>query len=346
MAATSYPKLFMNNDSPYVNAAALKLLLPDYLNRIGCRPVFQGHGQVQLLATCPLHSDQHPSLAAKKSGDVWEWFCQPCSVGGTVLELHARRFKLDTQTQFPQICREVAQILQGIPFEIPLTDQSTIQDSIMNTPPMPKEELAALTRHWRNTLYCDTALRSIFASELGLPSCTLQWAANLPSGGLGIAPAGYKLTTSDGRVYALPEPRLVYIGESHFKIRAPFGNGINPRFWMSGQQLRPWLGHLLVPGDSTVKDVHIHESESSALTLIACGAWLQDNSSIVVATSGCGGFKPEWIPLLANRIIHMWPDADEAGKRFADTTATLLYPTASKIVFHDWDATSPMPTIP
>jgi len=327
----------MNNDPPQVNAGALKLLLPDYLKRIGSLLVFRDHRQLQFLATCPLHNDQYPSLTAKKKGDVWQWFCHPCAVGGTVLELHARRFKLDTKTQFPQICREVAKILQGIPLEIPQTDHPAYKDKIMSTPPISKDELAAQTWHWRNALYNDTTLRSKFADELGLPSYTLQCVATLPGDGLGIVPEGYKLTTSDGRVFALREPRLVYIGEGHFKIRAPFGNGMNPRFWMSGQQLRPWLGNLLVPGDTTVQHVHMHESESSALALIAAGAWSGDNSTIVVATSGCGGFKPEWIALFANRFIHFWPDADKAGKGFAETTAELLYPTAKNIFFHDWE---------
>jgi len=328
----------MNNDPPQVNAATLKLLLPNYLKRIGSLLLFQDHRQMQFLATCPLHNDQHPSLTAKKKGNVWEWFCHPCAVGGTVLELHARRFKLDTKTQFPQICREVAQILQGVSFQIPPTDHSTTMSSNMDMPPISKEEFAVLTHQWRMVLRDDEKLRNHFAHELGLPNWLLLGAANWHGDGVGIAPAGSKLHTSDGREFTLREPRLTYIGEGHYKIRSPFGIEENPRFWLFGILRRPWLGNLLVPGNTTVKHVHLLESESSALTLIAAGAWARDHSEIVVATSGSGGFKLEWIPLFAGRTIHMWPDADEAGKRFAETTAALLHPTASKIIFHDWEA--------
>lgn len=94
----------------------------------------------------------------------------------------------------------------------------------------------------------------------------------------------------------------------------------------------------MVPGNSTVKDVHLHESESSTLALIAAGAWTADSSSIVVSTSDCTGFKPEWVPLFAGRSFLMWPDADKAGIKFADDTAALLHGTAKQIIFQDRNA--------
>lgn len=328
----------MNENPLRADSTELKMLLPEYLARIGCRPDYRDHRREQLSATCPLHNDQSPSLTAKRNGNVWEWYCFPCAVGGTVLELHALRQKLDARTQFPQICSEVAQILRGIPVPNSQPEHPTIRDSNMNQPAITKYDLAVLTHQWRMVLRDDANLRCHFAKELGLPDSVLMWAATWPGDGVGIVPAGFKLSASNGRVFTMKESRLVYIGEGHFKIRSPFGIGANPRFWLLGQQQRPWLGNLLVPGDTTVKHVHFHESESSALALIAAGAWSRDNSEIVVATSGSGGFKPEWIPMFAGRIIHMWPDADEAGKRFAETTAALLYPTVTKIIFHDWEA--------
>lgn len=94
----------------------------------------------------------------------------------------------------------------------------------------------------------------------------------------------------------------------------------------------------MVPGNSSVKDVHLHESESSTLALIAAGAWTADSSSIVVSTSDCTGFKPEWVPLFAGRSFLMWPDADKAGIKFADDTAALLHDTAKQIIFQDRNA--------
>lgn len=322
----------LNTDAP-----ALKGLLPEYLKAIGANPLFGGPGKLRLKANCPLHHDKHPSLTAKKEGDDWVWYCHPCEEGGTVLELHARRLNLDLKKQFPRICREVAEIVRDAPAKTPKTEQPIDPPTKMNTPPIPSDELAALTLPWRKTLYEDSALRGKFASELGIPEHILQQAANLVPDSVGIAPAGHKWTTPDGKECHLNEPRLVYIGAGYYKIRSPFGDDSGPRFYTCGRPERPWLGQFLVPGDKTVKDVHLHESESSALALIAAEFWSHDNSSIVVATSGSGGFKPEWVPLFAGRTVHMWPDADKAGNKFANDTAALLHGTANQIIFHDWN---------
>jgi len=314
----------------------LKQRLPTYLERIGHGPRIHVNG-IDLKARCPLHDDKTPSLSAKKKEAVWEWYCHPCEVGGTVIELHALRRKLNPKTQFPVICREIAEIINLAPTETLMIDRSVDSPAKIIPAPIPNDESSELTSQWRKTLYEDAILRDKFASELGLPPALLQCAANFAGDGLGIVPTGHKWRTPGaGKECTLREPRLAYIGDGYFKIRAPFGNGADPRFWMSGQQLRPWLGHLLVPGDPTVKHVHVHESESSALALIAAGFWSRDNSSIVVATSGAGGFKQEWRGLFAERTVHFWPDDDESGMRFADKTASLLHGTANEIHFHDW----------
>ena len=333
------------NKIPFsTNAAVLKQHLPTYLELIGPKPIMRAT-KTDLRALCPLHDDQNPSLTAKKKENAWVWYCHPCEAGGTVIELHALRRKLDPKTQLPVICREVAEILNGAPAKPPMIDQPTNPLAQMSPGPVPERELTALTSSWRKTLCEDASLRDQFASELGLQSNILQWAANNAQDGLGIAPVGYKWETPAGKVYTLREPRLVYIGAGYFKIRSPFGNEAVPRFWMAGQQSRPWLGQSLVPGDPTVKHVHLHESESSALALIAAGFWTSDHSSIVVATSGAGGFNREWCPLFAGRTVHFWPDADAAGMRFAHETAGLLHGTANEILFHDWhpESTTPKP---
>jgi hypothetical protein len=332
----------MSHSPQNTNAAFLKGLLPEYLEHIGHKPILQPGG-LKLKVRCPLfgHHDRNPSFAAEKKGDVWVWRCYPCDVGGTVLELHAILSKLDTKTQFPRICQEVAEIVRDAPANAPMTDQPIALPTRMNTPPIPSDELEALTLPWRRTLFEDAAHRENFASELSLPAYTLQCISNLGPEGLGIAPAGHKWTTAEGKECRLNEPRLVYIGTGYYKIRYAFGDR-GGRFLTVGQPERPWLGQFLVPGDQTVKHVHLHESESSALALIAAGYWSSDNSSIVVATSGCCGFKPEWVPLFAGRTVHMWPDADadETGQKFAENTAGLLHGTASKVLFHDWNHTT------
>lgn len=101
----------------------------------------------------------------------------------------------------------------------------------MNTPSIPHDNLDALTWLWRKTLYEDTALRHKFSSHLGLPDHLLQHAAFRTPDSVGIAPAGHNWTKEDGKVYRLNEPRLVYIGAGYYKIRYPFGDSSNLRFW-------------------------------------------------------------------------------------------------------------------
>ena len=336
----SMPHFPLNTD-----ASVLKRLLPEYLKAIGHKPQLDPSG-LKLKARCPLHPDRNPSFTATKKGDDWEWYCHPCDKGGTVLELHARRLKLEPKAQFPRICREVAEIVRDAPAKAQLTDPLIEPPTKMPTPSIPNDELASLTLPWRQTLSEDLSLLEKFASELGLPIGILHWAAKYGCDGLGIAPTGYKWKTSEGKECTLKEPRLVYIGDGYYKIRSPFGNGREPRFLTFGKAQRPWLSALLAHDHMTVKDVHLHESESSALALIAAGAWTSENTSIVVATSGSGGFKPEWVPLFAGRTVHMWPDADDAGNKFANDAAVLLHNTANQIIFHDWNANSSTPIIP
>lgn len=324
------------------DASALKGLLPEYLKCIGCKPRLDPGG-FKLKAHCPLHHDTHPSFTAKKKGDVWEWYCHPCEEGGTVIELHARRSKLDKKEEFPRICQEVAEIVRDAPAKAQLTDPLIEPPTKMPTPSIPNDELASLTLPWRQTLYEDFTLLEKFTSELGLPAGVLYWAAKNGSDGLGIAPTGYKWNNSEGKECTLKEPRLVYIGDGYYKIRAPFGDGRGPRFLTFGKAQCPWLSAWLAHDQTTVKEVHLHESESSALALFAAGYWSTDNSSIVVATGGSCGFKPEWVPLFAGRTVHMWPDANEAGQRFAENVAGLLHGSASKVLFHDWNLTTTGP---
>lgn len=330
----------MNHFQLNTDAAALKHLLPQYLEGIGCKPRMKPDG-LKLEALCPLHADSDPSLMGKKTPDSWVWFCHPCGEGGTALELHAKRMGLDTKTQFPRICREVAEILKDAPVKTPPSDQRIYPRTKMDTPPIPTDELIAITTPWREILYHETGLREKFATSLGLSPDLLKYASRFPLDGMGIAPAGYKWTLPDGKWCTLRESTLAYIGDGYFKLRAPFGGDRGPRFLMVGQPRRPWLSGVLVHDTCPVNDVHLHESETSALTLIEAGFWdFQYTSSIVVATSGSGGFKPEWCPLFGGRTVHFWPDADEAGKKFAETTAGLLHGTASKIIFHDWNPNS------
>jgi hypothetical protein len=73
---------------------AIKQRLPEYLVRIRAEPRINGD---KLVCRCPLHEDRTPSFQAKREASgVWVWFCHPCGVGGTVIDLHMKCTGLST----------------------------------------------------------------------------------------------------------------------------------------------------------------------------------------------------------------------------------------------------------
>lgn len=315
----------------------IKRYLPNYLTAIKCR--FNFVSPTCLSVCCPIHKDQNPSMSANLVKTAWLWKCHACGVGGTVIDLHARLNKRDPETQYPLICKEVAEIVRmettGT-MNLHEVDADTAEAS--EKAPLSEQHLDALTLPWRKELWENSALRNKFAADLGLPTILLQHiATRCLNGTMGIVPRGFHWISKNGEQCELREPRLVYIGLGYYKIRAPFGDNRRPRFMMCGHQILPWLSELLIRDITTVKEVHVHESESSALALIASGFWSANNSSIVIATSGAGGFKANWCPLFTGRTVHLWPDADDAGYRFVNRTASMLHGIAGKIFIRAWN---------
>ena len=321
-----------------INADTLKTLLPEYLHAVGYPPKITANGS-RLNACCPLHADTNPSFTANLKDDVWLWYCHPCGVGGAIMELHAARTGLSARGDFATICREIAELV-GL-------DATTAPAAPMRTTPRPvkvkeskainADELERMTTPWRSRLYEDTALREFFALELGLAPDTLKRLTMPSLDALGITPAGLKVMKADRTTCTLHKPRLVYIGDGGYKIRDPFGTG-TPRFWGVGELRRPWRSHWLSRAPN-ITDVHLVESESTAAALIEAG--YEDpfgSRSCVVATSGANGFEPSWLPLFKGRVVHFWPDTDDAGTGFFQDTAALLYGTSSRILTHQFNA--------
>jgi len=332
------------NSSTHFDAAVLKQRLPDYLAAIGHSPVFQSGGN-RLTARCPLHQDAKPSFTARLNGETWEWFCHPCGVGGTVIELHAALSGRNTSTEFKPICEEVAALVGLLP------GMSLAPPPTRPAPPAPAkvskaldaDEMEKQTTSWRIQLQQDTALREVIVGELGLSPCTLQRLTTPSLDAFGIAPAGLVLVKADGTSCALRMPRLAYIGDGGYKIRDPFGNG-KPRFWRVGELRRPWRSHWLLRSTPQITDVHLVESESTAAALIEAGFENPfHDGTCVVATSGCSGFDPAWLPLFAGRRVHFWPDNDPAGLRFFEETAALLHGTARGICRHQFHTQPQIP---
>jgi hypothetical protein len=323
--------------STRVDAETLKLRLPHYLSAIGHPPIFHACGS-RLTASCPLHKDSKPSFTAKLDGGAWVWFCHPCGVGGTIIELHAAHSGLSVKTQFNTICKKVAELISvdSTTAQPPLTRKTTLQAPAKISKAIDADELERLTTPWRMRLYEDTALREAFARDLGLSPETLRKLTTPSLDALGIAPAGLRLTKSDGTTRTLRAPRLAYLYDGGYKIRDPFGTD-RPRFWRVGELRRPWGSYWLCRRAPFISDVHLVESESTAAALIEAG--FNDpfqHGTCVVATSGSNGFDPTWVQLFAGRTVHFWPDKDPAGRRFFEETATALHGTAKRICIHQF----------
>lgn len=326
------------HSSNRINADTLKMLLPEYLQAVGYPPKIRANGST-LRACCPLHSDTRPSFTGTLKDDSWLWFCHPCNMGGTVIELHAALAGLSTSGDFTTICREIGELVGLEATTAPMAPMRTIPRpvKVKESKAINADELERMTTPWRLQLYDDTAMRESFAGELGLSPDTLRKLTMPSLDALGITPAGLKVMKAGGTPCTLHRPRLVYIGDGGFKIRDPFGTG-TPRFWRVGELRRPWRSHWLTRSPN-ITDVHLVESESSAAALIEAG--YDDpfgERSCVIATSGANGFEPAWVPMFKGRVVHFWPDVNNAGERFFQDTAALLHGIASRIFNHQFNA--------
>lgn len=332
------------NLSTFVDADILKQCLPHYLAAIGHPPVYHPRG-TRLTALCPLHEDRKPSFTARLNGEAWEWFCHPCGIGGTIIDLHAARSGRSVKTEFKMICEEIGTLVGVDPAttQVPLVRKTPARSPAKISKLIGANELERLTTPWRTRLNTDTALLKTFASHLQLSPETLRQLTTPSLDALGIAPAGLILTKADGTTCTLRQPRLAYIGDGGFKIRDPFGGGA-PRFWRVGELRRPWRSHGLLRAAPVITDVHLVESESTAAALIQIGYNNPfHDGTCVVATSGSNGFCESWVPLFAGRTVHFWPDNDPAGQHFFEGTAALLHGTVRRICRHDLPFEFPLP---
>ena len=328
--------------SSRIEAATLKQRLPAYLSAIGHPPRFHPSG-TRLTALCPLHQDTKPSFTATFEGEVWKWYCHPCGVGGTIIDLHAARSRRSVKAEFKTICAEIAELIGLDPATAPASPAHR------KPPPAPAlvskaicaHELERLTTPWRIELKKNTEQCEAFARELQLFPETLRRLTMPSLDALGIVPAGFTLTKADGTLCTLLKPRLAYIGDGGYKIRDPFGTG-RPRFWRVGALRRPWRSHWLCRSAPAITDVHLVESETSAAALIEAGYNDPFHAgTCVVATSGANGFDPAWVSLFTDLNVHFWPDNDTAGRRFYQETALLLHGTAKGICQHKPDYQNP-----
>ncbi|MGV3663893.1 MAG: CHC2 zinc finger domain-containing protein [Prosthecobacter sp.] len=323
-----------------IDADDLKACLPEYMAAIGHQPRFHVSG-TKFTTNCPLHYDHNPSFSATLKDSTWLWKCFPCDQGGTVIDLHAALYDLEATKDFRRICLEIADVIgKQAPFQFhrPKRQEGCLIKDPPHAKSIPPSDLVELTNPWRTRLFEDRALRKKFASDLGLKAETLARLCMPELDSWGIAPQGFQLKKQDGGLVRLNNPRLCYIGDGGYKIREPFGKCGTPRFWRVGTLQRPWRSHRLISRNVEIENVHLVESESSAAALIESG--FEDpfgQKSCVVATSGSNGFQAAWVPMFEGRVVHFWPDSDEAGHRFLDSTAVLLKTQAKKLLVHNYN---------
>lgn len=308
----------------------MKQRLPEYLKKVRVGKL--SHNGNSISCSCPLHPDNNPSFSANlKPPGIWLFKCHSCGVGGSIIDLYAASNRLDAHVDFWGIMRRLEEFL-GLESTTGLGEQE--EGDEMTAHQWLRDQLPEMKRTFAGYLYTDNAVRASFAKLLGLPDHLLQWAASKEV--MGAIPAGTTLYTNRGKVVTIGEPRLVYIGRSHLKIRRPFGDGQKPSFMFVGHPSEPWIGETLRDQSFSPQLVHLHESESSALALLSAGFWSQDCTSVVVSGHGANGFKPEWTHLFRDREVHLWPDADAAGNNFVARVSTALSGVARTMVVHNW----------
>jgi len=320
-----------------LNLARLKASLPAYLHAIGHSPNLNTSGD-KLTALCPLHNDSKPSFQASLKGDVWQWFCHPCGHGGTVIDLHAHRTDRDARHEFRAVCDEIASFvnLSAVnPSECHRRMEQTTSPRVSAAEASVEDsDLYRITNPWRSALGRSQALQNSVASRLGVKPGTIRALTTPCFDALGIVPAGFNVPLKNGRTSPLKSDCLAYIYEGAYKLRAPWGE-TGPRFMMIGSPRRPWRSCWLNREAPFISDVHLVESESSAIALVDAGFERPfESGSCVVAVPGATGFKLAWATLFTGKTLHFWPDADEAGERFLVSVGAILHPHAKRTVRH------------
>jgi hypothetical protein len=267
-----------------VGPEAFRKYLPD-IKRIG------GPSSNRYVATCPFHSDSHPSLSIEFKRD-WVWYCHPCGTGGDVFDL----VRKVTRADFPTALRTLASDL-GIsdeplkPFDYdPAAAQRTLQESV-----------TALDYLVRRGISPETAK----AASLGLVDFPgLGPSVAIPYGSSGVVKLRALSPTSKDKKFrhlaGKPSADLLY--------------GIE----IAAERIEDD-----VFGDS---EIHITESELDCLTMRQAGFNAVSVSSATTCLDhGTLKINPDHLAIVnkAERIF-LWLDMDDAGNRCTEAWKNVL----------------------
>ena len=105
--------------SPPHDTEILKFNLPAYLKVKGC-DVELSDDERMLSSRCPLHESESFCLTARLTNNVWRWNCSACGAYGTIIDLGAKLYHLDTKgSDFTKIRERLTEELRGVKLSVP-----------------------------------------------------------------------------------------------------------------------------------------------------------------------------------------------------------------------------------
>ena len=298
-----------NQATGKIDLAAIKARLPDYLAQLG--KVKEQRGKI--LACCPLHEDRHPSLSAQEKDGAWVWFCQPCGIGGTVIDLHMER----TGLAEGDAIRELAVL-----FNAPSV-QGIATRPVAASKPKP-------------TRYAPTdaeyARAAAAAKALGLDAKRCEFIAKARNW----KPETIQRLAAECSL-GWDEGRLAFIYSTGMKQR--WKQGGERRFAFAfGKPHSLWREHMREPGfdgDGATVRVIITEGETDAIRLIDLG--LDSLATRIMAVPSASTWPLDAEEKLRGlREVIFAPDNDAAGQAHVAEWCALVTPYVPSVRVLNW----------
>lgn len=351
----------MSKDKLNISPADIDALkAPDVLHSY-CRAAL-GEGKKKGRLTfyrCPWGTHSRPKLEVTERDGIGVAMCRACNTGGTVFDVAAGVLGLHVKRDFPAVVKAVADAV-GYPLrdsteEPPKKGRRTRKKSrsccsavVTKAAPVPpveepleflpqNEEAAALDAVHR--LAGDADAQARFADLLGLPLDVVRFHTDIQESGalglLGLDERGRLLYVYTHCPAAGEPPRVVGV-----KTRNP--QGVEPRFLMHGRKRDMWG----IEAAADARLVIITEGESDALAgRSAFWTWFDDWARnapetypddalpAVVSKPDAGTFKESWARKLKGKEVILIVDNDDAGRKGAEKTASMLHAAGVRRVF-------------
>jgi DNA primase len=292
-----------------IDLAAIKARLPDYLAQLG--KVKEQRGK--LVTCCPLHEDRHPSLEAKEKDGAWVWFCQPCGIGGTVIDLHMKR----TGLAEGDAIRELAAM-----FNAPSVQDIATRPVAASKP--------------KPTRYAPTdaeyARAAVAAQTLGLNAKLCEQIAKARSW----KPETIQRLATECSL-GWEDGKAAFIYSTGMKLRWN-QNGERRFSFAFGKPHSLWREHMLEPGfngEGTTERVIITEGETDAIRLIDMGLDSLATRIMAVPSASTWPLDAE-LKLCGLREVIFAPDNDDAGQAHVAEWAALISHAVPSVRIINW----------